>query len=550
MKTMKYLIALVMLAMLATSCNKKLDITPPDNIIDEQVRELLRTADEETVKSLMKGMADGLPPHYRGSGYNFRFSSMSDNSWSGQLAARMMLGNDIVVGNWSMPAENDYYTGQDLTSENSASTPSWWHRAYGMTNAANKVLNIITPEVLQNNPSVSLKEYVGRAYLTRAFGYLYAQQNFGTNKLGQSIYVKFDVTQPLQERSSALATLDSIIVWATSADEMFAAANVGFKATNTSDLTRGLTNYVIAKAALLAVEAEGATASKYYTIAQNACDRVINSGTLNFMSEDQYVQKQSGTVTLNGVNLPIFLAETSGFLNLAKNPEAAFGFGWQFGGNGVAAESNPWGGSFRIDDRLFNKIDDKDYRKKNFHKERPADFPVIYSAGSGSFMNGPQYEVPTYWVSKFANNVGLGSAVGAQNTSNRGRADYAMVRLSEFYLMKAEVQARTGAEAAAKTTLNKLLAARTAAGSATLTCDNYAGMSGLTALQMVQLQSRIELWGEGSHEWDNNRRWNIPVDRKGSTVHWNPNLVYPVSLMTMKIPSEEISTNPKSQQNP
>src|SRR5690606_32364397 len=131
--------------------------------------------------------------------------------------------------------------------------------------------------VLQQNQNASLRDYVGRAYLTRAFGYLYAQQNFGTNKLGMSIYTKFDVLQPLQERSSALATLDSIINWATVADKMFQGAKIGFKATSTSDLTRGLTNYVIAKAALLAVEAEGANASKYYTIAQNACDSVINS---------------------------------------------------------------------------------------------------------------------------------------------------------------------------------------------------------------------------------------------------------------------------------
>lgn len=75
-------------------------------------------------------------------------------------------------------------------------------------------------------------------------------------------------------------------------------------------------------------------------------------------------------------------------------------------------------------------------------------------------------------------------------------------------------------------------------------------MSGLSALQMVQLQSRIELWGEGGLEWFNNRRWNIPVNRQGSTVHWNPAMTYPVSQMTMKIPSEEISSNPNCQQNP
>jgi hypothetical protein len=545
----KYLIGLSMFAIATISCNKKLDIAPPNNIITEQVQELLKTADDATVETILGAMADALPPYMRGGGYNFRYSNMIDNSWAGQLIARMMCGNDIVVGSWEMP-DDDYYTGQDITGETSTTNPSWWHRAFGMTTAANKVFNIITEDLVQENPSIKLRDYLGRAYITRAFGYLYAQKTFGTNKLGMSVYTKYDVSQPVVARSSALVTLDSIIHWATRADDLFKEAGIGFKATHNSELNRGLTNYVIAQAALLAVEAEGADVDKYFKIALEACDKIINGGELSLMLEDQYVQKLSDTTKIDGVKYPIYKAETTGFLNFDQNPEAAFGFGWQYGGNGIAGYSNPWGGSFRIDDRLYKKIDDNDYRKKNFHQERPADFPTIYYAGASSFIDGGQSEVPTYWVSKFANNVGLGGSVGAANVANRGRADYAMVRLSEFYLLKAEIQARTGDEANAKNTLNTLLAARTESGKPPLTCDTYESMNGMGVLEMIELQSRIELWGEGSQEWDNNRRWNIPVNREGSTVHWNPSMIYPVSLMTMKIPSEEISSNPRSVQNP
>lgn len=546
---MKYIFVLSAFVLLFASCNKNLDIAPPDNIIDEQVQELLRTADDATIETILGAMADALPPHMRGGGYNFRFSTAIDNSWNGQLAARMMTGNDIVVGNWSID-DNDYYTGQDITSENNAYTASWWHRAFVMTTSANRVFNVITEDLIAENQSLKLRDYLGRAYITRAFGYLYAQKTFGTNELGMSLYTAYDLGQPLQPRSSALETLDAIISWATRADELFEEAGLGFKATSTSHFNRGLTNYVIAQAALLAVEASGADANRYFAIAREAADKVINEGGLSLMNEEQYVQRQSGTTSIDGTEYPVYLAETSGFLNFAHNPEAAFGFGWQFGGNGVATYSNVWGGSFRIDDRLYNKIDSRDYRRKNFHAERPADFPTVYYPGPGSFIDGGQSEVPTYWVSKFANNVGLGGTVGSANTATRGRADYAMVRLSEFYLLKAEVQARTGDDAGAKSTLDILLAARTASGAPALTCDTYAGMNGLTALEMVQLQGRIELWGEGSQEWDNNRRWSVPVNRQGSTVHWNPSMTYPVSLMTMKIPSEEISSNPLSRQNP
>ena len=545
----KYLIALSALAFATTSCYEKLNIAPPNAITNEQVQELLKTADDETVQTILGAIVNTLKPEMYGSGYNFRYSGNLDGTWSGQLIARLSCGNDIVEGNWQNPGD-DYYNGENITSETNANNPSWWHRAFKMTTTANKVATMINEELIAENPSNLLKQYLGQVYIVRAFGYLYAQETFGTNSLGMPIYTKYDIGQPAVARASAKETLDSVIRWATRADALFDADVMGFKATKESDLTRGLTNYVIARAALLAVEAEGANASTYFATASAACDKMLSAGA-SLMTEDQYVQKQSGVTTIDGVDYPVWEAETSGFMNFELNPEALYGFGWQYGGGGrIVTYANTWGGSYRIDDRLYDKIDPNDYRKDNFHPQIPADFPTIYYAGASSFIDGGQSNVPTYWTSKFTNNVGLGGKVGNSNVTVRNRVDYAFIRLSEIYLMKAEIQARTGDEGGAKNTLNTLLNARTKAGATPLTCDNYQGMSGLSALQMVQLQSRIELWGEGGLEWFYNRRWNIPVNRQGSTVHWNPAMTYPVSQMTMKIPSEEISSNPNCQQNP
>jgi len=510
---------------------------------------LLKTADDETIETILGAIANTLKPEMYGSGYNFRYSGNLDGTWSGQLIARLSCGNDIVEGKWQNPGD-DYYNGENITGETNANNPSWWHRAFKMTTTANKAATMINEELIAENPSNLLKKYLGEIYIVRAFGYLYAQETFGTNSLGMPIYTKYDISQPAVARASAKETLDSVIRWATRADALFEAAGIGFKATATSDLTRGLTNYVIARAALLAVEAEGANASTYFATASAACDRMLSAGA-SLMTEDQYVQKQSGVTTIDGVDYPVWEAKTCGFMNFELNPEALYGFGWQYGGGGqIVTYANTWDGSYRIDDRLYNKIDPNDYRKDNFHPQIPADFPTISYAGASSFIDGGTSEVPTYWTSKFTNNVGLGGKVGNSNVTVRNRVDYAFIRLSEIYLMKAEIQARTGDEGGAKNTLNTLLNARTKAGATPLTCDNYQGMSGLSALQMVQLQSRIELWGEGGLEWFNNRRWNIPVNRQGSTVHWNPAMTYPVSQMTMKIPSEEISSNPNCQQNP
>ena len=81
-----------------------------------------------------------------------------------------------------------------------------------------------------------------------------------------------------------------------------------------------------------------------------------------------------------------------------------------------------------------------------------------------------------------------------------------------------------------------------------LTTETYPSMRGLTTLQMVQLQTRIELWGEGGREFYNNKRWNIPVDRTSSTNHVTKGTL-PVSRMTLAIPEDEMLFNPLAVQN-
>lgn len=548
----KYLIALSALAFATTSCYEKLNIAPPNNITNEMVQELLKTADDATLVTILGAMADALPPHMYGGGYNTRYSSQIDGSWSGQLAIRALSGNDVAYGYLSNPSDV-YYNCGDFIGADYIAVASYWHRAFTLTNTANKMFNVLTDEVLAANSSLKLRDYYGRGLVIRAYGYLYAMENFGTNSLGMPIYTTHSVAEPDKPRASAKETYDSIISWATRADDLFAEAGIGFKATATSDLTRGLTNYIIARAALLAADAEGATASTYLNTASQACDRMIQGagGPASLMNESQYVQTISSYYEENDKQYPVYQASTSGFMSFDVNPEALYGFGWQYGGGGsVVSYNNFLTGSYRIDDRLYNKIDDNDFRKDNFHPEEGGTFA---SAGVNSFIDGTEVQVSTYWSTKFANNVGLSTGnIGNANNTKQNTVDFAFVRLAEVYLMKAECQARLGDESGAKTTLNTLLAARTKSDATTpLNCDNYSSMAGMSALEMVQLQTRIEMWGEKGLEWYNNRRWNIAVNRAGSKVHWNPSITYPVSKMTLQIPSEEIGAAPNfGPQNP
>ena len=74
-------------------------------------------------------------------------------------------------------------------------------------------------------------------------------------------------------------------------------------------------------------------------------------------------------------------------------------------------------------------------------------------------------------------------------------------------------------------------------------------MAGMTALEMVQLQTRIEMWGEHSLEFYNNRRWKVNVDRSGSTVHHTAGQI-PYAQLVLQIPQQEINTNNLIVQNP
>ena len=240
----KYLIALSALAFATTSCYEKLNIAPPNAITNEMVGELLKTADDATVETIMGAIADALPPLMYGGGYNYRYSGQIDGTWSGQLAIRALSGNDVAYGYLSLPSDEYYNCGSFIDANNMAAL-SYWHRAFTLTNQANKMFLTLTEDVLAGSQSAKIKDYFARGLIIRAFGYLYAMENFGTNSLGMPIYTKYSVSEQDQPRKSAKETYDSIIRWASRADDLFAAAGVGFKATDNSSLTRGLTNYVL-----------------------------------------------------------------------------------------------------------------------------------------------------------------------------------------------------------------------------------------------------------------------------------------------------------------
>jgi hypothetical protein len=516
-----------------TSCSEYLEVTPPNSITQEQIDELLKNGDEATKQLVFSSLVGVLPACFRAGVPNGETVGRYNNA-QGIECMRSMEGNDVVFGDreprsWGA----DEYMMRDLYSESSGKSWPYWDFAWNNINTANKLLKYLTPDVV--GESATLKQYKAVALTLRAYYYNYLMENFqdaymngGNGKLGMMWYDTWNPLQPNKARETATQTYTYIKNDIAEAVALFS-ATIGYTA-STEDIDLGVAAFTQARVALCAGD--------WQTVV-SACNIVLAANS-NLMTEAQYVQKPDAG--------GLYRADSTGFLNNARNPEVLLGWGTSSSAktNGAWRNifTNSYGGSeecfWRIDDQLYNRIDDNDYRKDNFLATAFGEY--LYPP----VANGVTANIPAYSNLKFAAMVGIGGGTD-KTTNNTTVCDYYM-RVSEVLLMKAEAQARNNDETGAKATLNILLAARTKAGVPALTCDSYLGAGNMTLLQLIQLQTRIEMWGERGLEFYNNKRWNIPVDRTNSTVH-PAKITYPVNLMTLQIPKNELDYNPLCEPN-
>ena len=284
----KYLIVLSLVGLVTTSCYEKLNITPPNNITNEQVMKLLETANSETVVTIMGALADALPQAVKSGGYATFNNYYSAYDYQGQDMVRGSTGNDIVVGNTTPSGDlGNLYEGLSIRSSASNVNQPYWQRGYAMVHAANKVFNMLTDELVEKNGTAVLKEYQGRAFLLRAYAYLYLMENYanpykpGTEQLGVPVYTKYDVGQPLQARASSAEVYDSIVAWANKAISLFEkSGSVGYARNKSGAMNLGVANFILARAALCKQD---------WTTVISACDKLIANYSL--MSENQYVAR-------------------------------------------------------------------------------------------------------------------------------------------------------------------------------------------------------------------------------------------------------------------
>lgn len=532
----KIIIGLALLGAIAVSSCKSLDVAPPNSLTDVQIRELLASGDQSKINDVLSAIGV-TPTYFNYYGTYTGYSSYPQNYQFDQEFILNMQGNDALIGTKDAGLSSGHITYYNLASDVwrlKDQTGPFWNMPVDFYIAANKSLLFITEDVVAQNPS--LGEERAKALIVRAWGYLnlierfakpYAQDN---NAKGLPIYTEYRINS-VAKISSAKEVYENIIAWLEEAIRLFEspAVNVGYTA-DTQDIDKGVAQYLLMRAALEFTDWDKViSVGEKLTAAYPTFIPVANYGAKT-ADLDSYVD---GTKDLN--------AKDNAFLCAAANPEAilAFTYGggfnkqlcWSLCNTFAAGEAGSGRSAPRIDDRLFDKIAANDVRKDVF-----TDHEVTYTYISNAEENiTNNVKLPQYSTLKWA----ATQALTESKRTEKSYSDDIMIRSSEVYLMLAEAYAQKNNTSATTSTLDKLLAARATSG--TLTCAN--SMSGMSALDMVKLQWRIEMWMEKGLEWHNNRRWGQAVNRAGSKNHYSIENTLSVDEMIIEVPKDEQTTN-------
>lgn len=544
----------------ASSCGKMLEVTPPNAIYDEQIQDILNGTDESKKQLVLNALASPFAKYFNFWGAPMPGGVLAPMTYcyQGIEQARSLQGNDMVFGlnknDVNDLAGTSYYEGtaQYTSKDSEANRAHWLGYAYAI-NQANLLLGYMTAEAADKSASATdgrIRGLCVRAYSYMCLAEEYCQpyQDAGANGVGLSLYTNYDPGQAAVAPSSLGETWKFII---TDLEE--AAQRAGSSADKFTtgydeleDFDAGLANFLLARAYLLTGD---------YAKVVSTCDKIINSGKYSFIKDENYGCNPTGadidiTYSEDGKVTPNeYYPMSNAFTALKVNPETIFGYkkGSSYnpcdGSNRAGVKTmlqNPFGtyangSAVRIDDRLYDMIADGDIRKNAFY---PKSFMYRFGTNTGAS------EIPSYSAMKYGATVGLKD--GGEAISDKSLVDeveFCKFRYSEVILMKAEALAQQNSDPAPA--LDLLIKARTAGAYTTAT---YPGTSGLSNLQKVQLQWRIEMWGENGREYFNNKRWHINIDRASSKIHWAKSLATTWDKMTLEIPKDETQFNPYYQQ--
>lgn len=547
----KNIVAAALLVAGVSACSSRLDVNNPNYFTKDDIDNILQGDDEEKKDKVVAGLVSVLPGYINI--YNAALNGGYSNGYANESnfeLRRFMQSGDVVEGSsankgtynqWyqNSPSVTYWQTNDDIQNYGYYLGP-----VYKITNAI-KAMQYLTDDNVKEDKK--MKGYQAQALTMKAIGYTMLMERYtdlqdvtSETKQGWPIYNDY-AYNPATEPKSVAETWATIKEYFDKAVKSFHESSIGTKgylSGHTSDVVYSINcavaQYYRCRAAM--------DRKDWATVIDGATE--LLSYYPNFIKASDYGMDQSKLASVaarndNGWCGKEYNAEENAFYNWEKNPEGIFGSArgssnmfWTNGGFN-ALKRGP-SGYYQVDANIYNALSDNDCRKACILADDFENYPIY------SFENNDStwfsYTMPKYTSLKWAASSSIGHN-GEMHDNKYTVSDNIYLRTSAVWLMLAEAYAQSGQDAMAKQTLNKLLEARTIEGRPTMTCDNT--MAGMSTMDMVKLQWRIEMWGEGDWAFYNQKRWG--TQHKRGANHWSKTQI---SHFTWEIPQKERIGNP------
>lgn len=375
-----------------------------------------------------------------------------------------------------------------------------WRYYYRIIRSANSVIaqlggNDAIP-VLDEN-----KYMMGQAKALRAYGYFYLAQFYATdyNPTAKILPVYTDPLQQNQPKSTTDTVYALIVKDLTESVSLLGTFNRTAKHQINKYVAEGLLAYTYA--------AMGGNAN--YALAKTLTADIIANGGFSLTTATEAVY--AGDKNLGGFNK---LTSPAWMWGVKITSDLGLDLVSWFGQMDRYTYSYQWAGDRKgIDKGLFDKIPSNDIRKGQFDSNPASSYLMC---PTGKFYDAGR------------------TTGGARNPLD----DYLYMRVDEFYLLNAEVSAKSGDDAGARTSLKALLSLR-------VPSTTYVdALSGQALQDEIYLQTRIELWGEGKSY--------LAMKRNKATIVRGSNhlslvgvpIPYNDPRLTYSIPQAEVQNNP------
>lgn len=547
----KNIVAAALLVAGVSACSSRLDVNNPNYFTKDDIDNILQGDDEEKKDKVVAGLVSVLPGYINI--YNAALNGGYSNGYANESnfeLRRFMQSGDVVEGSsankgtynqWyqNSPSVTYWQTNDDIQNYGYYLGP-----VYKITNAI-KAMQYLSDDNVKEDKK--MKGYQAQALTMKAIGYTLLMERYtdlqdvtSETKQGWPIYNDY-AYNPATEPKSVAETWATIKEYFDKAVKSFHESSIGTKgylSGHTSDVVYSINcavaQYYRCRAAM--------DRKDWATVIDGATE--LLSYYPNFIKASDYGMDQSKLASVaarndNGWCGKEYNAEENAFYNWEKNPEGIFGSArgssnmfWTNGGFN-ALKRGP-SGYYQVDDDIYNALSDNDCRKACILADDFENYPIYsYENNDSTWFS---YTMPKYTSLKWAASSSIGHN-GEMHDNKYTVSDNIYLRTSAVWLMLAEAYAQSGQDAMAKQTLNKLLEARTIEGRPTMTCDNT--MAGMSTMDMVKLQWRIEMWGEGDWAFYNQKRWG--TQHKRGANHWSKTQI---SHFTWEIPQKERIGNP------